>query len=235
MEAANINPSLPVYNRLQEYFDLIPEDNAAFVEYALSVYPGLYQDGPNEDPDYGVGWHYLKSLTYNNQEAAQRSASLQEIVELYFPNGAPEANEIELCCLLDQMEISINNGEVEITGGVEPYEVTVQTEGDIQVVTATDFDNCTTVAEFPIHIAEISDDYLSVYPNPTSGDVQIVFGDMTAKATITVMDIQGRILDSFDTQGRNTVQYHLPDSPGLYLLEINSTDYKKRVVQVVKQ
>jgi hypothetical protein len=235
LEAANINPSLPVYNRMQEYFDLIPEDNAAFVEYALSVFPGLYQDGPNEDPDYGVGWHYLKSLTYNNQEATQRIASLQAIIELYFPNGAPEANEIELCCLLDQMEISINDGEVEITGGVEPYEVTLQTEGDMQVVTATDFDNCTTVAEFPIQIAEISDDYLSVYPNPTSGDVQIVFGDLTAKASITVMDIQGRILDSFETQGRNTVQYHLPDSPGLYLLEINSTHYKKRVVQVVKQ
>jgi len=65
-------PSLTVYNRMQDYFNLIPEDNTAFVNYALAIYPDLYIEGPTADPDYGVGWHYLKSLTYDAAEAQDR-------------------------------------------------------------------------------------------------------------------------------------------------------------------
>ena len=78
----SIQPSLEVYNRLQDYLTLIPQDNAAFVSYALSVYPNLYVDGPNEDPNYGVGWHYLKSLSYNGAEAQQRTNTLQSIISM---------------------------------------------------------------------------------------------------------------------------------------------------------
>jgi hypothetical protein len=34
---SGVLPSLTIYSRLQDYFDLIPYDNAAFVNYALAV------------------------------------------------------------------------------------------------------------------------------------------------------------------------------------------------------
>ncbi|MDX1410152.1 MAG: hypothetical protein R3330_18510, partial [Saprospiraceae bacterium] len=101
-----IAPSLTIYNRLQAYFDLIPEDNAAFVDYALVVYPNLYTQGPTANPDFGVGWHYQKSLTYDAAEAQQRAAMLQSVIDLYYPNGAPKDHGIpDLCCMLDTMTI----------------------------------------------------------------------------------------------------------------------------------
>ena len=90
--AEAIVPSLAVHDRLQDYLGLIPADNAAFVDYALTVYPGLYPDGPGANPDYGVGWHYQKSLTYNAAEAADRTAILEDIIALYYPTGAPAPN-----------------------------------------------------------------------------------------------------------------------------------------------
>jgi hypothetical protein len=89
LDQQGILPSLTIYSRLQEYFDLIPENNEAFISYAQFVYPNLYADGPTADPNYGVGWHYLKSLSYDEAEAQQRADILQGIVDLYYPNGEP--------------------------------------------------------------------------------------------------------------------------------------------------
>jgi len=113
--AEGIVPSLAVYNRLQDYFGLIPTDNAAFVAYALTVYPNLYSDGPTSNPDYGVGWHYLKSLSYDAVEAAERTAILEDIIALYFPNGAPPANP-DPCSLLPACPADLDdNGIINVS------------------------------------------------------------------------------------------------------------------------
>ncbi len=111
LDENELSASLTVYNRLQEYFNLIPEDNAAFVEYALFVYPDLYSSGPNSNSDYGVGWHYQKSLTYGEAEAQERISTLQDIVELYFQNGQPLENLTpSLCCLTSSIQDENVNG-----------------------------------------------------------------------------------------------------------------------------
>jgi len=91
-DAEGLVPSLSVYNRLQEYADLIPVDQDAFVQYALTVYPNMWSEGPSANPDYGTGWHYQKSLTYTAIEAAERNALLADIIALYYPLGSPLPN-----------------------------------------------------------------------------------------------------------------------------------------------
>ena len=91
-DAEGLVPSLSVYNRLQEYADLIPVDQDAFVQYALTVYPNMWSEGPSANPDYGTGWHYQKSLTYTATEAAERNALLADIIALYYPLGSPLPN-----------------------------------------------------------------------------------------------------------------------------------------------
>lgn len=116
LAANQIPASLTVYNRLQSYLSLIPADNTAFVNYALSVYPNLYSAGPTENPNYGVGWHYQKSLTYNTTEANNRTAILQGIITEFFPNGQPVLNtNSTLCCLPNEICDGIdNNGNGQI-------------------------------------------------------------------------------------------------------------------------
>lgn len=235
LQAVNIPQSLAVYNRLQAYFDLIPANNAEFIEYALSVYTDLYTNGPTEDPNYGVGWHYLKSLTYDANEAQERTAILQAILNQYFPNGAPANNDTDVCCLLDQAEIAYTDGEVVVSGGVAPYETSIETEGNLVVVTVTDFDNCATTAEFVVNSnSELDRSGIKVYPNPSSGTVQIELTAFDSEVVIAVHDVHGRLLDRFESAGTNTIHYRLPEAAGIYLLEVLQWEQRKAMLRLVR-
>ncbi len=91
-------PSISIYNRLVEMLSLIPVDNQAFVDYALAVTPNMYSLGPTANPNFGQGYNYQKSLTYDAIEGQQRIQVLQDIIDLYFPSGAPADTENSVDC-----------------------------------------------------------------------------------------------------------------------------------------
>ena len=214
-----------------------PQDNAEFVSYALLVYPNLNSDGPTANPDYGVGWHYQKSLNYNATEAQQRVNILQDIIDLYFLNGAPTGNgNPDLRCVLDTMNINIVNGNVIVTGGVEPYEISIDTTGSLQTVTVMDFDSCVTTAPFTISsLSEVFTEGLRVFPNPTTGEIQIDFGTLQDQVTISTIDLMGKLIKTQTIVTSKLVSYQLPKSAGVYVLNITFTDGKYRSVRVVKE
>jgi len=232
-----IEPSLIVYNRLQAYFDLIPEDNAAFVDYALSVYPNLYTNGPNDNPDYGVGWHYLKSLSYDATEAQQRTDLLQGIIDRYYPNGAPVDNgNPDLCCVLETIDVDIVNEEVIVAGGVEPYEIFIDTLGNTQTVTVIDFDNCVATAEYTITgVTETRQSEVRVFPNPSSGEVQIDFGSVQEQVAISLFDLTGRLIQTQRVMTTELLNYRLPEAKGVYLFKITFSDGGYRSMMVIKE
>lgn len=231
-----IQPSLTIYNRLQEYFDLIPEDNAEFVDYALFVYPNLYTDGPNENPDYGVGWHYMKSLSYDAAEAQQRTDILQGIVDLYFPNGAPTGAAVDVCCILDTINVSMVNEEVMVTGGVEPYEVSIDTTGNVQTVTVIDFDGCESSVQSTISgLSEVATEGLRVFPNPSAGEVQIDLGTVNGQVSISAMDLRGKLIQSQTVTTSGTVSYKLPENAGVYILRITYLEGGYDTVRIVRE
>lgn len=220
----NVVPSQSVYNRLQEYFALIPEDNAAFVDYALGLYPNLYTDGPSENPDYGVGWHYQKSLTYDAAEAQVRTNTLQDIVELYFPNGAPSNDTTDVCCLLDTMNIDLVNDEVIVTGGVEPYDISVGINDNVQTVTVIDFDGCEATAEFPVlGLSEELIRGISIYPNPASTEIYIDVTDSNRQIeNLQLISINGQVVKQYPKADRILDVATL--SNGIYILKLELAD-----------
>jgi hypothetical protein len=200
-----IEPSLDIYNRLQAYFDLIPEDNEAFTDYALSVYPNLYDEGPNADPNYGVGWHYLKSLSYDNTEAQERTGILQDIIDLYFPDGEPTENgNAEVCCLLDTININLENGEVVVTGGVEPYDISIDMNGNTQTVTVIDFDGCESTAQFIVSgLEEKAEEVIRIYPNPASNKIYIELSENRSDIEhLQLVSINGQVLKQYPNTDR---------------------------------
>ncbi len=116
LTAQGIPASLAVYNRLLAYRALIPANNAAFLSYALSIYPDLNTAGPISDTAYGVGWLFKKSQNYNASEASNRMAILDNIISTYFPNDEPSVNTVStLCCLQNEICDGIdNNGNGQI-------------------------------------------------------------------------------------------------------------------------
>ncbi len=233
LDQIDIVPSQTIYNRLQDYFTLIPEDNTAFVDYALSVYPNLYTDGPTANPDYGVGWHYQKSLTYDVAEAQQRVNILQDIVDLYYLNGEPSNDTPDVCCLLDIMNIDLINGEVIVTGGVEPYDITIVINGNIQTVTVIDFDGCEATAEFPIlGLSEELFQGIRIYPNPASTEIHIDVTDSNCQIeNLQMISINGQVVKQYPKADRILDVVTL--SNGIYILKIelaNGAQINKRVI-----
>ncbi len=233
LDQLNILPSQAIYNRLQDYFSLIPEDNAAFVWYALNVYPNLGVEGPTASPDYGVGWHYQKSLTYDTAEAQQRVGLLQDIVDLYYPNGEPSNDTPDVCCLLDTMSVDIVNEEVIVIGGVEPYDITIDINGNIQTVTVIDFDGCETTAEFPIlALSEELMEGIKIYPNPASTEIHIDLIDSNHQImTLQMISLNGQVVKEYQKADRTLDVSAL--SNGIYILKIELADgaqINKRVI-----
>jgi len=224
---SGVLPSLAIYNRLQDYLDLIPEDNAAFVNYALSVYPNLYTDGPIDDPNYGVGWHYLKSLTYDAAEAQSRTNILQSIISLYYPNGTPINNGIiDVCCTLDTMHINMDNEEVIVTGGVQPYDISIDTTGNVMMVTVVDYDGCETTTQFILSsLTEEVPDGIKIYPNPASTEIYIdLAGSHHQIEKLRIISMYGQVLN----QTQNAYSINISTlSAGVYILQIELTGGEK--------
>lgn len=220
-DQAGVLPSLAIYARLQEYIDLIPEDNVAFVNYALSVYPNLYTDGLNENPDYGVGWHYQKSLTYNAAEGQERTELLQSIIDIYYPNGAPTGNEVvDVCCLLDNLVINLDNEDVVVTGGVEPYAVSIETDGAVQTVTVVDFDGCEATIQTTAIGEQLEErERLTVYPNPASTEINIDWtGGNTEIECLRIVSVHGQLIYHAQKADRINISAL---SEGMYLLQVS--------------
>ena len=230
----SIQPSLEVYNRLQDYLTLIPQDNAAFVSYAMSVYPNLYVDGPNEDPNYGVGWHYLKSLSYNVAEAQQRTNTLQSIISLYYPNGQPTGSgNLDVCCLLDTMNVNMVNGAVSVTGGVEPYNISIDTTGNVQTVIVIDFDGCeSTTQNILSSLSEENIEEVRIFPNPASTEIYIdLTGTSKQIESLQIISLNGQILRQYQKNSSSIDVSTL--NAGVYILQINlagSEKINKRVL-----
>jgi hypothetical protein len=216
---SGVLPSLTIYNRLQNYFNLIPADNAAFVNYALSVYPNLYTEGPTADPDYGVGWHYLKSLTYNSGEAQNRANILQSILNIYYPNGQPAGGNTDLCCLLDTLQINMVAQEVIVTGGVEPYQISIDTTGNVMTVTVVDFDGCGSTNQFTVtSLTEENPQGIKIYPNPASTEIYIdLTGSNEQIENLRIVSINGQVLIK---SGKADLINVSALSEGVYILQI---------------
>jgi hypothetical protein len=221
MVMIGIKPSRTIYNRLIDYRDLIPKDKEAFIDYALFVYPNLYTDGPTESPDYGVGWHYQKSLTYDETEASVRTDILESIISLYFPNGQPTDEGLpDLCCLLDTLQIDVMNDEIFVTGGVKPYQIVTDTTDNLRTVTVTDFDGCETKVQFMISgVQDKESDGLHIYPNPASTEILITQTDTgNPIESVRLMSTNGQVIRQF--QKGNLVIDISTMTDGMYILQI---------------
>jgi hypothetical protein len=220
MAQLGVLPSRTLYNRLQAYFDLIPKDNAAFVNYALSVYPELYSEGPTADPDYGSGWHYLKSLTYDAAEAQKLTNILQSIIDRYYPDGKPASNgDPDVCCLLDTLQIKRVDEAVIVTGGVQPYDISIDTTGNVVMVSAVDYDGCTSTKQFILSsLTEEVRDGIKIYPNPASTEIYV---DLTERqdeiAHLRIVSLHGQVLKQVQNAGLINISTL---SEGVYILQI---------------
>jgi hypothetical protein len=82
-----LKPSPLIYDRLIHYKTLIPMNNADFAGHAKIVNPKGVRKGGS--PLYGEGWYYTWLPKYDESHGVAAQAALQEIIDIYFPDGRP--------------------------------------------------------------------------------------------------------------------------------------------------
>jgi N-terminal domain of M60-like peptidases/Peptidase M60, enhancin and enhancin-like len=89
--AANLKPSLAIYNRLKVYQGIIPMDNASFKVHAAKFLdkPANLINGDNKSPDYAEGWYAVWLNKYSLAEGQAAQAAFDKIFARYFPAGKP--------------------------------------------------------------------------------------------------------------------------------------------------
>ncbi len=97
----------------------------------------------------------------------------------------------------------------------------------------TDTSDCYTVMNIGITENDFSNK-LILYPNPTDGDFSIDLGKQYQTISITITDLQGKLLFSKRYKERRILDLKLEQTAGIYLLTIESGDNKK-VVRLVKK
>lgn len=82
----NIKPSAKVYNLLLKYKSLVPKDNEAFREYALT----WWGKEPSPDGYTTERNHARRWKNYDKNMAEKTRQTVQAIIDRYFPDGRPE-------------------------------------------------------------------------------------------------------------------------------------------------
>jgi hypothetical protein len=89
IKSGKVKRSAKIYDELQRYKSLVPQDNAAFRTYALKWYQ--WKDG--KPPTGKVFWterdHRTQWDAYNERSAAEIRAAIDRMIAFYFPDGRP--------------------------------------------------------------------------------------------------------------------------------------------------
>ncbi|MDX2360295.1 MAG: T9SS type A sorting domain-containing protein [Crocinitomicaceae bacterium] len=82
-------------------------------------------------------------------------------------------------------------------------------------------------------IDELTHGVMSIYPNPVT-DVMTINFEYAETGIVKIYDVSGKLVDSFDIEGTNTVQHVLNVPKGVYTLEL-TTETLRTVERIVKQ
>lgn len=75
---------------------------------------------------------------------------------------------------------------------------------------------------------------LLLYPNPTNGKFSLDLGNQYASVTISITDLSGKLISLKTYYDSQLLNLKLEESPGVYLLMIESGD-KKAIIRLVKE
>ena len=76
---------------------------------------------------------------------------------------------------------------------------------------------------------------LTAYPNPTNGNVRLDFGKTASDVTLQVISPLGSVIHSERINGIQYTDLELPETNGLYFIQLLNTGEKRSVLKVIKE
>ncbi|MCK5814392.1 MAG: T9SS type A sorting domain-containing protein, partial [Flavobacteriaceae bacterium] len=79
------------------------------------------------------------------------------------------------------------------------------------------------------------DNTFIAFPNPTNGNLKIDFGKTLNNVTVSVIDILGSVINVNTYQNKESINVTIDGVSGVYFLQINTENDKKKLLRVVKK
>ena len=201
--AAGLKPPAGIYDLLLHYKSLVPADNAAFRTFALAWWgrkPLI--TGYWEETDHAMQWDEIEDGDavpyvgvrpngdiYVEASAASIQGRVQELVDLYYPNGRPD--DVPPTLAASAIVDNKSGGPVTVSTPVT-YTVTFSEDMDAGTVTAADFGNAGGAVVSIGSVAETSPGVFTVQVTPTSaGTLQLQIN-----AGAVLKDVAGNALNT---------------------------------------
>ncbi|MCF8297457.1 MAG: T9SS type A sorting domain-containing protein [Saprospiraceae bacterium] len=84
-------------------------------------------------------------------------------------------------------------------------------------------------------ITEINNSKLTIYPNPTSGKVNLELGSKYKDIQLILRNSEGKLLKQEEFKNKQNISLEIEGSKGIYLLEVISEDGERAVIRIIKQ
>jgi hypothetical protein len=121
--------------------------------------------------------------------------------------------------LLDTLQIKRVDEAVIVTGGVQPYDISIDTTGNVVMVSAVDYDGCTSTKQFILSsLTEAVRDGIKIYPNPASTEIYLdLIESQDAMAHLRIVSLHGQVLKQVQNAGLINISTL---NEGVYILQI---------------
>jgi hypothetical protein len=96
-----------------------------------------------------------------------------------------------------------------------------------------DTSRCINVSNVGLSKVRTNSDII-IYPNPTGGVIYIKELNPSQLSLITILSIEGKVLESIESRNQNDIQLELNYPNGIYLLQI-SDNIGSKIIKIVKQ
>ncbi|NOQ74581.1 MAG: DUF2341 domain-containing protein [Crocinitomix sp.] len=83
-----------------------------------------------------------------------------------------------------------------------------------------------------VSIFENTANLFTVYPNPTQGEINLIFTENTGTVLIRITNVEGKMLQEFENDS-NTLQLNIKGEKGIYFLEVITSE-GNQVIKIIK-
>ncbi|MFT5818876.1 MAG: hypothetical protein ACI8ZM_000097 [Crocinitomix sp.] len=144
-----------------------------------------------------------------------------------FTITADDADAAEYQWLDCDADYAVIDGETAIS-----FEALVDGNYAVELTKGECVDTSACVNISGVSISENTPELFTLYPNPTQGEVNIVFTENIGSVVIRITNVEGKIIQEFEHDSK-TIQLNIEGESGIYFLEVISAE-GSHVVKVIK-
>jgi hypothetical protein len=143
-------------------------------------------------------------------------------------SAAVGANYQWLDCKNNYAQIAGENKSFYTATKNNDYAVEVTSKGCV------DTSECLSITTLGLMENSFNDKFV-LYPNPTDGNIDIVFENIQTELSVKLFNIAGRLIESSTIHNSNSIELVITGSPGIYFIELIDKSGKKAILKIMKE